>query len=138
MKEIVTSTIVKCDVCKRTNPSCTEHRIDNSSVDLCANCEKILKNMLAGEDFEIALNMNQSIRVRLGKDSADSYNRYWAGIKTVPVKAGEWKKMQFWCFLQECADAFRKSFGCMQNIATPFEIRMKFRDIHVVENPINE
>jgi len=138
MRESITSTVVTCDACKCTNPSCTEHRIDNSSVDLCPECERLFNNILSGKDFEVALNMNKSVSVCLGEDSADSCNRYWAGYKTLPVKAGEWRRVQFWSFLQECTDAFRKAVGSTQKIAVPFEIRMRFSDLNVVEDQAKE
>ncbi len=134
MKKLITSTVVTCDACGRTHSSCTEHRIDNSSVDLCPKCERVLNNVLSGKDFTVALNMNQSISVCLGEASADSYNKYWARYKELRVKEGEWKTMQLWMFLEQCADAFRGLTGSVQKIATPFEIRMKFSDLDVVEN----
>jgi hypothetical protein len=121
-------------MCERTLSSCTEHRIDNLSIDLCPKCERRLKNVLSGKDFTVALDMTKPISVCLGEASAASYNKYWAKYKDMRAKKGEWKTMDLIEFLVECTDAFRDQSGHVQKIANPFEIRMKFSNLDVVED----
>jgi uncharacterized protein YifE (UPF0438 family) len=125
---------IVCDICKRTITSSIERNIDGKTMDVCSNCNNTLNKILSGKEIEVALNMNHEIQVCLGSDAAEAYNKYWSKYSIAQnAKAGEWKSMQLHAFLEQCAESFQKMCGCMQKVAYPFEIRMKFGDLYVVD-----
>jgi hypothetical protein len=123
-----------CDWCgdEIKNPSI--QIINGEIYDVCSNCIEKLKIITTWKESKnkyITLNMNQPIKVCLGKDAAESYNDYIKRFSDTRVKEGDEKEFQFYSFLEYCSDSFRKGRGCQQDIAHPFEIQIQLSGLYL-------